>query len=137
MELVKNPELAWKVLDRIRTQVEFGEEVADGWDQEVWARQQIRQGEVCGTTRCFAGWTVTLSGGEIIFPPVQRSRRGTCTYAPAADTVATPEGTHRPIDAWATWLLGLDRYETKLLFYCPNDLEELEALVEEIFGPRP
>jgi hypothetical protein len=49
-----NVDLLYKVLDHIR-------ENRDQHDQSSWARKTD-----CGSSFCFAGWTVQLSGYEIV-----------------------------------------------------------------------
>jgi hypothetical protein len=101
-----NAELAYKVLDHIDAHPE-------SWDQGVWW---------CGSSGCYAGWTVALSG-----------------EAPTLDV---------DIPQRAAQLLGFedreemdritdDAGEDNWLFYSENTREDLGRLVVEIFGPRP
>lgn len=105
-----NAELAYRVLDQIDAHPEL-------WDQAVWD---------CGTTACFAGWAVRLSG----------------------ETSSNDDGADNYTPDVAARLLGFDRRdemdeitdaagEREWLFSSENTREDLGRMVEEIFGPRP
>lgn len=109
-----NAELAYAVLDQIDAHPE-------SWDQLTWD---------CGTTACFAGWAVRLSGGSSV------------------DGVHVSSGPveleNLRIEFAAYKALGIDEVgasygnpERTWLFDIENDREKLGELVAEIFGPRP
>jgi hypothetical protein len=103
-----NAELAYKVLDHIDAHPET-------WDQATWD---------CGTTACFAGWALRLSGGysenDVVYGPP--SLAGMTVERAAYKVLRIDEASSGP-DAW--------------LFDQDNTREDLGRLVAEIFGPRP
>lgn len=132
--LTPNATLAYRVLDHIDAHPEQ-------WDQSVY----LGEGD-CGTTACFAGWALLLSG-------VEMDRN----WDVLADTL-TPElaeGVHELLDRtrlevderWpmtlvdasevAQVLLGVSEVESASLFYALNRRQVLGMKVERIFGPRP
>jgi len=76
----------------------------------------------CGTTACYAGWTVLLVGGEFL--------GNSWAYLPSL-------GESRGVTDAAAHLLGLTLDETDTLFHDARDLPEVRKAVFEIFGPRP
>lgn len=105
-----NAALAYAVLDQIDAH-------PDSWNQEIWD---------CGTTACFAGWAVRLSGG---------TSDGSEVVAGPAELV----GEHVEYAAYKA--LGIGEFhnacQDEWLFDADNDREDLGHLVAEIFGPRP
>jgi hypothetical protein len=107
--------------------LDFIEAHPDKHDQAFWIyREAISQPITldldlavteCGTTACFAGWTVLLAGQQI-------SARRT-----AMDRFGIPER--------AEGLLGLTIEEADELFWQADDLADVRKAVFEIFGPRP
>jgi hypothetical protein len=107
-----NAELAYRVLDRIDADPKV-------WDQSVWS---------CGTTACFAGHAVLLSGGIL----------------DGSDVVDGPEDlVGHQVEQAAYRALGIDEDRAWLgddrdwLFAQTNDRATLGRFVAEIFGPRP
>jgi hypothetical protein len=122
-----NAELAYRVLDQIDAHPE-------SWDQSTWwiARD-------CGTTACFAGWAVHLSGGQI----TKKTVTGWDLISTVvADGLPGLNGEH--VSYAAACLLGLgleeefkEEAEGLELFNGHNTRDDLGRLVAEIFGPRP
>lgn len=80
----------------------------------------------CGTTACFAGWTVLLSGHTIhlgVMPKVKVVDRMVDVDDLAAQLLGIAER-------------GMDDVPYQL-FYDARNRESLGRLVAEIFGPRP
>jgi hypothetical protein len=108
-------------------------------DQETWLNwpQMFREAGVdrataertCGTTACFAGWTVLLNG-HTITNGAYVDLEGT----PPVDRVAAR---HVGVDNVAAQLLGLDNDEMGRLFYETHTLWDVIRAVEDIFGPQP
>lgn len=121
-----NAELAYRVLDHIDAHPERH-------DQSDFVRSAVNTPSItadrmpCGTTACFAGWTVLLSGHEIDL------RR----FMPRADV---GDGLIEVDDVAARLLgigeSGLDGHAHRL-FYEANSRKDLGRMVAEIFGPRP
>lgn len=72
----------------------------------------------CGTTACFAGWTVLLDGYKVV-----------------DNDQAVRGNTYRDVYDLAADLLGIGPADTDLLFYCHED--DLARIVEQAFGPDP
>jgi hypothetical protein len=118
-----NAELAYRVLDAVNAN-------PANFDMDTWVRvspdhntvglEQLT-GPACGTTACFAGWTVALSGYEMT-----RDRE-----VVKANRMVSPS-----VGAFAAELLGLDDDVRDDLF-CADSQDFGEELVAEIFGPRP
>lgn len=124
MSTKPNAELAWRVIDHIDAHPQ-------SWDQEHW---------VCGTSACFAGWAVRLSGAEIaqIHEDVIDS----------AIVIGGPQSLiELPVDEAAEMVLRIGRHgphgdyidvrQAGDLFAGGNTREDLGHLVAKIFGPRP
>lgn len=115
-----NAELAYKTLDLINANPAH-------FDMERWVDAHFPVGlsdltaEACGTTACFAGWAVALSGYKV----------------DGIGDVYNAEGfrVNYDIQGFAADLLGIETEEAEDLFYVAND--EIAAAVEEYFGPRP
>jgi hypothetical protein len=109
-----NATLAYKVLDHIDAHPE-------NWNQAHWW---------CGTSGCFAGWTVQLSGET---PDEQQCIDGVHISHRAAqllgfaDEIAMNEFAYRLIGTGGGWEL----------FCGGNDREDLGWIVKAMFGPRP
>lgn len=109
--------------------LDFIEAHPDKHDQDYWLMSFSRmpQGgfttetalKRCGTTACYAGWTVLLAG-----LPIQ--------YDPWGDTDKRWLVRNR-----AAVLLGLTDGEEQALFRHARDLADVRKTVSEIFGPRP
>lgn len=128
----------------LKTTLEFIKTHPDQWNQEVW-----REPTKCGTSACFAGWAVTLAGGQF-GPGAQNVNLDSLTLP--ADSLATMRdfgidtigGMH--ISEAAEWLLGLvevceedgDRWldadKADRLFAPGNSLADLERIVAELCG---
>jgi hypothetical protein len=117
-----NAELAYRVLDYVTAHPEQ-------WNQKKWW---------CGTSGCFAGWTINLSGEEV-------DRFGIVYVGGALEHIANRaaqllgfEDEDELTDATVA-AAGLDdEYEDPpSLFASDNDREDLGRLVAGIFGPRP
>lgn len=137
-----NAELAWKIFDRIETEVRFAEETGlpmeRGWDQTRWITVGLQESE-CGTTACFAGWTALETGCT---PYISEHNRDWFTLKglPTAHAVEvlTPEGQRCLVSVWAQRQLGLNDDERCELFGSgASTPEQLEAVLRRIFGPRP
>lgn len=119
MVTTPNAELAYKVLDHIDAH-------PDSWDQSSW---------VCGTTACFAGWAVRLSGATI---DGQGGSDGEVVDGP-------PELVGLTVEEAAYEALGIDvetsgwtvASYTEWLFHDRHTRNDLGRRVAEIFGPRP
>ncbi len=113
-DLKPNAELAYKVLDHIDARPEL-------WRQGIWLGESE-----CGTTACFAGWAVMLSG---------------CEVDVAGEEVLTgpAELIGRHVGSAAEVLLGIEDLDGD----SPDPFDailtraELGRAVAEIFGPRP
>lgn len=118
-----NAELAYKVLDAINAH-------PANFDMDTWVRapydrptvdlQQLTSSE-CGTTACFAGWAVALSGYQLT-----RDR----------EIVKANRMIPTSLPVFAAELLGLNDEQANDLFYVDNE-DFSPELVAEIFGPRP
>jgi hypothetical protein len=118
-----NAELAWNVYDAINANPAH-------FDMDNWARaaanapmiglEQLTSPE-CGTTACFAGWAIVLSGYQITrdLEIVKANRVVPTTFSTLAAS-----------------LLGLSDEQAEDLFYVDNE-DFGPGLVAEIFGPRP
>jgi hypothetical protein len=83
----------------------------------VVTAQDVMSG--CGTTACYAGWTVLLAGKPII----DYSWTTAVRIGRVSDVAAD--------------LLGLDGREEQQLFHDAEDLADVRKAVADIFGPRP
>jgi hypothetical protein len=119
--LTPNADLAYRVLDQIDAYPET-------WDQSTWD---------CGTSACFAGWAVRLSGWKV------NTDQGISQVV-----IDGPEHViGLEIDEAAQIALGSDCYlrrddaddpdDPDDLFFSCNTREDLGRLVAGIFGPRP
>jgi hypothetical protein len=122
--LILDSALAWRVMDHVDAHPEQH-------DQTLWWNPEAD----CGTAGCFAGWTVLLSGGELI------RRGGLLSAVYVENGLGDLNGKH--VALAAATLLGIDvdsdQYEAEdlTLFSERNTREDLRRLVAEIFGPRP
>lgn len=114
-----NAVLAYEVLDLIKANPEH-------LDMNDWAKSSHRTVITlatvteCGTTACFAGWTVLAAGD---------------TIDACRSWVVSPEGHWSVISDRARDLLGLDDETACDLFMETN--VDLVPRVREIFGPDP
>lgn len=109
-----NAELAYRVLDHIDGHPEE-------WDQVTW---------FCGTSACFAGHSLLLSGCQLERTGVNRA-----LVASGPERLVGVEVEYAAYD-----VLGVDPDQGEhddWLFDPDNDREKLGRLVAEIFGPRP
>lgn len=112
-----NITLLHEVLDKIKANPE-------GWFQGYWAQKRFdEEGEFCGTAYCFAGWTCVMSGYEILFSEMY-------SYANMVNGAA--DGGSQSIASAAMHLLDIDERTADELFEGCNNLEMLEAYVEDI-----
>lgn len=79
----------------------------------------------CGTTACYAGWTVLLDG--------QRVNR----HGRVLDDVPGVALRSADIEWRAIQLLDINTRQADDLFYAAQNLDELRDAVADIFGPRP
>jgi hypothetical protein len=108
-----NVDLLYKVLDHIR-------ENQDQHDQSSWARKTD-----CGSSFCFAGWTVQLSDYEIVWNQrFQQEGADFCT-APGGDYFYS-------IEHVAQSLLGLDILQKQALFFTSQTFDDVESVVKDI-----
>jgi hypothetical protein len=117
-----NAELAWRTYDAINANpAHFN---MDNW---VEARGTVTIGleqltdPECGTTACFAGWAIALSGYQL---------------TPNREVIRANRMIPDDMPSFAASLLRITEYEASDLFYVDNEDFNAE-LVEEIFGPRP
>lgn len=118
-----NAELAYRTWDAINANpasFDMATWVEVGPDSEAVGLEELT-GPACGTTACFAGWAVALSGYQ-----VTRNRE-----VIHANRMVSPS-----LQEFAAKLLGIDEYQVSELFYADNE-DFNEELVVEIFGPRP
>lgn len=110
-----NAELAYRVLDQIDAEPER-------WNQNAWVIG-------CGTSYCFAGWALTLTGHTLV-------GRGA-----EAGSGMDLDGFHRVdgsiVGDAAARELDIDLLSADDLFSVYNNRADLGTLVAEIFGPRP
>lgn len=118
-----NAELAYRVLDAINAHPAHFD--MDNWvrvapSAELVGLEQLTSPE-CGTTACFAGWAVALSGYQMT-----RNR----------EVILANRLVSQGIAKFAADLLGLNDDQAADLFYADNE-DFSGELVAEIFGPRP
>lgn len=116
-----NAPLLWKVYDHIKNHPKE-------WDQNNWisrwdalygSRPATLSGK-CGTTACFAGWTVQLSGHNIIWGDPAHGYSSECD-AGLIEDVARRE-------------LGLNDRQATRLFYSLGSIDNIHALLVEFTG---
>lgn len=120
-ETKPNAKLAYKVLDLIKLNRER-------FDMGEWARgpeggvtlKQLTDPNVCGTTACFAGWVIALSGYEVGTNGRVYDMRGPFVSG--------------DVSAFAAGLLGLDSSNPDLFY---GDDWDIAEVVQDWFGPRP
>lgn len=110
-----NAELAYRILDQIDAHPEQ-------WNQGTWVTD-------CGTSFCFAGWALELTGHTLRDVEVNGLRRMQLDDEPEvfAETVARAAAVE----------LRIRRWDAGQLFESMNTREDLGELVAEIFGSRP
>lgn len=125
-----NAELAYRTLELIRANPEHFNmtEWSDSRLDKVGLKdltappsRDADDADLCGTTACFAGWAIALSG-----------------YMVTSCAVLTADGkvvVSRDVQDFAATLLGIEYTESEYLFYVEN--EEIDEAVEAVFGPRP
>ena len=104
-----NKELLNKVMDHILANQEQ-------WKQNSWATKTE-----CGTTYCFAGWAVVLSGYKPSFM-LDYNETNYCIK----------NGISVPIELVAIEELGISSEESTQLFNGSSTLEELKDIVNEL-----
>lgn len=129
-----NAELAYKVLDHIDAHPEQ-------WNQGRWYGADPE----CGTTACFAGWAVALSGHDVTLG--EQTEDGHQAWSAIDGDEDALVGVVAAEDLGITdltepcRLCDINCDETnpvgKALFTSYNSREDLGRLVAEIFGPRP
>lgn len=125
-----NAELAYKVLDLIQVNPEHFD--MDSWSGGPGANRNpvglddltkdLTSADGCGTTACFAGWTIAVSGYRV----------GVRAEVLCGDSDGEAS---LHIEGFAADLLGIDDEQMNELFYVEN--ENIADAVAEIFGPRP
>lgn len=113
-----NAELAYKVLDAVNAHRKSFD-MSDWWDgpaERVTLNDLLD--EKCGTTACFAGWAIALSGYDL-----------------GGGVHLDGEHVSYSYGKFAEKLLGLDEDEAGELFF--GDGSDIDEVVAEIFGPRP
>jgi hypothetical protein len=129
-----NAELAYKVLDHIDAHPEQ-------WIQDLWWIDAQNPGSHCGSAGCFAGWVVTLSGGQIEYS--RFDIQPIVTGLPDLDGASISEAAAELLNV-NPWVIDPDRdndewnYDNeRYLFSGGNDRDDLGRIVELLFGPRP
>ena len=116
----RNDELIDKVMAYI---CEHPEE----WDQREWYSQGV-----CGTTACFAGHAMLLSGYSIIAEPVRCRLPGACLEH-VENRFVRPDGTLVSFnDLEAATLLGLSQSTAERIFFGGFSLGGLKAIIDDI-----
>jgi hypothetical protein len=117
-------------VDLLKRTLAYIEAHPDEWDQSMWATTGV-----CGTTFCFAGTAVHLSGGRPYFDNLY-SDDATDAYFVVPGSV--PEATGRPgeyenkYSTVARKLLGLDIDQGTELFDENNKLSDLRRIVAKL-----
>lgn len=114
-----NAELAYRTLDAINAHRKAFD-MHDWWDSKYDERVTINDllDEKCGTTACFAGWAIALSGYDLGGGVTRDGEHVAYSYGKFAER-----------------LLGLNGEQADELFF--GDASDIEDVVAEIFGPRP
>lgn len=107
-ELMPNTELLERVLQHITDHPE-------AHDQTTWARPDPD----CGTAACFAGWTCSLAGYQLV-----------PSHNWAAQVIVN--GERRSIKHTATELLDLEPAQARTLFAGGNTLVHLQMMVKDL-----
>lgn len=112
-------ELAYKTLDLIKANPDAFNmaDWFDSRDDEAIELDDLTDGG-CGTTACFAGWAIALSG-----------------YKLGGGIWRGDEHLGYSYEQFATKLLRLDPDRANYLFYVQDG--EIADAVAEVFGPRP
>lgn len=92
-------------------------------DPKFWA---IRT--ACGTTMCFAGHAVVLSGAKMVWEIVMVGGQ----KFPRTYECLTAEGKSRVTSDYAQELLGLSNSQATALFKYNNDLDDIKRICKEI-----
>lgn len=125
-----NVDLLRKTMDRVETVHAFAREGIEQnatWDQETWGTRNVRDGEVCNTRFCFAGWTCIEAGHEIVWvqhPWLIGVEIAKVRYA----------GRLEDISYTAQKLLGLRQEQAERVFDGDNSLRELRYEVSKLLG---
>lgn len=104
-------------------------------DQERWAVKTS-----CGTTMCFAGWTVVLEEGyELKWHDMRTDLAlqyspGLIAYADYCDGPATSGITAAPVQMVAEIVLGLTRKQGHSLFHLAKTFDDVEQTVKDIIN---
>ena len=135
-----NNELLLSVLDQIHL-VADDPKAPLSWDQHTWIEKTS-----CGTSMCFAGWAVHLSGMRMAFDSDEDSyvipdvlHPGQKYFGPEeVDEMLAHWGSQLlGIDVEATNLLGLDNDQKWPLFDPNNRIEDLDLIVARIILDKP
>lgn len=124
MPTSKNAVLAYTALDSILANPKHHDQ--GSWvagTQSSMSYTLDRLLNTCGTTACFAGWTVLTAGDTLLEERAIRDAEG------------TPLG--RFIPARALELLRIDWDDAGRLFYDAENVDELVEAVQDVFGPDP
>lgn len=82
----------------------------------------------CGTTACYAGWTVLLSGKRIAWSMWGIREEGSSPWV--TETVSSVAGV-------AMRMLGLTYMEAHEVFQVAQTPDDVADEIERIYGPRP
>lgn len=116
--------------DLLRRTLAHIEEHPEQWEQEMWATRRLD----CGTTCCFAGWAVALSGGKPDFPDEDWDTLEAYRIVPGS----VPGIAETRYAEVARQLLGLDKAQSDLLFSEANELDDLRRIVAQLTAdPEP
>jgi len=100
------------------------------WDQTNWRTQNPG----CGTVMCFAGWAVTLAGGNWYSSAADAHR--SWLFAEEGDDRGDLMAFTRGVVIGARWrarrVLGLDGDQADRLFAHDNTLADLNRIVDEL-----
>jgi len=123
----------WKMIDHVLDSIKEDE---DGFSMCSWVKSGKR-GD-CKTTKCFAGWTLELTGHSVTF----NDRNSDMEYGVHVDgRIAEPLMVSKRQD-----IVGLTAQELNMSYADTHDIcystrlgtvEELEERILEILGPRP
>lgn len=119
-----NTELLKRTLNHIEAHPEE-------WDQEYWARRTL-----CGTSYCFAGTAVVLSGLPLAWRDVDADDYGVDADELAHNVIDEGE-VGDSIATAARDLLELTADQADRLFYPGNSIEKLRDLVAELTAAEP
>jgi hypothetical protein len=117
-----NTDLLYEVLDTV-----IAAEADGTWNQGAW----IGYDEMCGTTACFAGYTLIVQGGQVL---TRKARDDGGPEYIEAYGIQMKQGRVRACDIAfeAKEALGLTYEETDRLFNADNSLSTIKQIVDDI-----